>query len=133
MAIPYTPRSAPAARPAPQPAAAPRREKARGADSGRRGGERPIVAPPPAPAPYVPSVGNEDPPVPVGGEPQVSSGGTAGPEEAPAESGTVTQPAAGTAPAGMPDEVVAEEPVASPSAPATPTPQPGGATPPPEH
>jgi RNA polymerase sigma factor (sigma-70 family) len=129
--IPYRVRSTPPAPPA-QPVAAPRREPARAGESARRA-ERPIVAPPPEPAPYSPSVGNEDAPVAVGGGPQVSSGGTAAPDEEPAGTGTASEPAAGTPPAGLPEQTVPETPVAAPSTPAAPTPGPGGTTPPPEH
>jgi RNA polymerase sigma factor (sigma-70 family) len=126
--IPYRAGSAPVTRPA-QPAAAPRREKAAAGERARRA-ERPVVAPPPAPAPYV---GNEDPPIAVGGAPQVSSGGTAGPDEEPAGTGTVTEQPAGTPSAGLPDEPSPETPVAGSSTPEAPAPQPGGTTPPPEH
>jgi hypothetical protein len=121
-----------AARPA-QPAATPRREKAGAGDAPRRS-DRPLVAPPPEPAPYV---GHDDPPVAVGGAPQVTSGGTAAPDEAPAGTGTATDQTSGTAPGGtaepQPDAPAPDTPVAEPSTPAPPAPPTGGTTPPPEH
>jgi RNA polymerase sigma factor (sigma-70 family) len=132
-ASPYRPADPPATRAAQQPAAAPKREKRAAGGEGARRAHVPLVAPPPEPAPYVPSVGNQEAPVAVGGEPQISSGGTPGPAE-PEElgTGTATQEAAGTAPAADP-VAPPETPVAEPSTPAEPTPQPGGTTPPPEH
>jgi RNA polymerase sigma factor (sigma-70 family) len=132
-AAPFRAADTPATRTAQQPAAATRRDKpAAGGDAARRS-EVPLVAPPPEPAPYAPSVGNNEAPIAVGGEPQVSSGGTAGPAEEPElGSGTATQEAAGTPPAAEP-VAPPETPVAEPSTPAEPTPQPGGTTPPPEH
>jgi RNA polymerase sigma factor (sigma-70 family) len=126
--IPHRVRIAPAPAQA-RPAAAPRREKSAAAERPRHT-ERAIVAPPPEPAPYV---GNEEAPVAVGGAPQVSSGGSAGPAEDPVGSGTTTEPSAGTLPAAQPAQPAPPTPVASPSTPAAPTPQPGGTTPPPEH
>jgi RNA polymerase sigma factor (sigma-70 family) len=119
-----------ATRPA-QPAATPRHEKAGAGDAARRH-ERPLVAPPPAPAPYV---GHDDPPVAVGGAPQVSSGGTAAPDEPPAGTGTTTEQTSGTAPGGAtaPATPASDPPVADASTPAPAAPQPGGTTPPPEH
>jgi RNA polymerase sigma factor (sigma-70 family) len=113
-----------------KPATTGRREKAGGGETARRA-ERPIVAPPPEPAP--PYVGHDDPPVAVGAEPQVSSGGTPAPEEAATGTGTATEQTAGTAPAGTATaEPVAPAPEAPVTDPAAPT-QPGGTTPPPEH
>jgi RNA polymerase sigma factor (sigma-70 family) len=121
-----------ATRPA-QPAATPRREKAGAGDAARQS-DRPLVAPPPEPAPYV---GHDDPPVAVGGAPQVSSGGTAAPDEEPAGTGTATEQTSGTAPGGtaspQPEAPAQDTPVAEPSTPAPPAPPPGGTTPPPEH
>ena len=72
------------------PAAAPRRERAeQGAASVTE--EFEITAPPPDP---VRVVGQETPPFVVRERPQVASGGTAGPDETPAETGTATVPAA---------------------------------------
>jgi RNA polymerase sigma factor (sigma-70 family) len=126
--IPYRAGEAPATHAA-QPAAAPKREKS-GGGAAARTHEAPLVAPPPEPAPYV---GHDDPPVAVGGQPQVSSGGTAGPDEPVVGTGIATEETVGTPPASEPAAPTPEEPVAEPSTPAEPTPQPGGATPPPEH
>ena len=125
---PYRADTAPAAHPA-RPAAAPRREHAAAGERARRA-ERTLVAPPPEPAPYV---GHDDPPVSVGGSPQVSSGGTEGPAEEPAGSGVATEQSAGTAPVQEPAAPVEDPPVAEPSTPAPAVPEPGGTTPPPEH
>ena len=112
-----------------QPVATPRREQAGGGEAARRA-DRPLAAPPPEPAPYV---GHDDPPVAVGAEPQVSSGGAAAPEEEPAGTGTATEQTAGTAPAGIaatePPAPLTEAPVTDPAVPA----EPAGTTPPPEH
>jgi len=115
-----------ATRPA-QPAATPRREKAGGGGDARRTG-LPLVAPPPEPAPYV---GQDEPPLPVGGEPQVSSGGTPAPEEAPAPTGTATDEVT----AAPPPAETAEEPIpVEPASPVEPAPaQPGAEAPPAEH
>ncbi len=134
IVIPYRARSVPA-QPAAQPAAvAPRREQSAAADAdAARHSEPPLVAPPPEPAPYVPYVGKDEAPVAVGAQPQVSSGGTAGPDEEPAGTGVAIEETAGTAPTAEPATPAPEIPVAEPSTPAEPTPQPGGTTPQPEH
>jgi RNA polymerase sigma factor (sigma-70 family) len=123
--------SGPVTRPA-HPAT-PKHEKAGGAANARHP-DRPLVAPPPAPAPYV---GLDDAPVAVGGEPQVSSGGTAAPDETPVGTGTATDQTAGTTPgaaATAPNDTAASDaPDAAPSTPAETAPAPGGTTPPPEH
>jgi hypothetical protein len=88
-----------------------------------------ITAPPPAP---VPVTGHDEAPVLVGGEPQVSSGGTAAPEEESGEADTASGPApvAGSEPATDPKPAGTESPaaVASPVAPEST--QPGTNTPP---
>jgi len=118
---------------APQPATSPQREHSAGGGATRHA-ERPLVAPPPEPAPYV---GHDDSPVAVGGQPQVSSGGTAAPDEAPTGTGTATEQTAGTGPGGTAEPVKAtpapDTPVAEPATPAQPAPAPTGTTPPPEH
>jgi RNA polymerase sigma factor (sigma-70 family) len=126
--IPFRSGATPATAPAAPADATPKRDKSRaGADTRR---EQPIAAPPPAPAPYT---GHDDPPVAVGGAPQVSSGGHAGPDET--TGAVVSEPATGAVPdAATPpatEAPVAETPVAEP---ATPVPAPTGATTPPaEH
>jgi RNA polymerase sigma factor (sigma-70 family) len=141
-AVPVVRSTATTAHPAPltHPAAAPAgtRERDRAGTGGdaRRAADRPLTAPPPPSAPYV--GGHDDPPLAVNGGPQVSSGGTAAPEEQPAPSSPPTEPAAGTAPDVAPAaEAPATQPAAPPAAaPATPAPTPapsGGTTPPPEH
>jgi RNA polymerase sigma factor (sigma-70 family) len=114
---------APAAAPA-----APRRERA----AGRRAagaGTGAITAPPPA---AVPVTGHADPPVPIGGEPQVSSGGTAAPEDVAEETGMTGSP--GAVPVGSAEPATdaeipgAETPAAAP-APAPAEPATGGTSP----
>jgi RNA polymerase sigma factor (sigma-70 family) len=63
------------------------------------GWNSPITAPPPA---AFPVTGNDEPPVVVDDEPQLSSGGTAAPADEPAETGTAADPAAGVIPADGP-------------------------------
>jgi RNA polymerase sigma factor (sigma-70 family) len=128
--IPYRSGATPVAAPR-KPAAPDRAKERRGADRPR---QRAIAAPPPAAAP--PYTGHDEPPVAVGGAPQVSSGGHAAPEET--STGTIAEPAAGALP-----ETAVPDPAAPPAAdtppvaePATPSPTPapsGGTTPPPEH
>jgi len=111
-------RSAPAAA---APAAAPRERAVHRPAAADR--YEPIAAPPPAP---VPLKGADESPIPVGGEPQISSGGTRAPDEL-GESGAAAEPATGAQPvtsatpdrdAGLP---AAEAPTAEPSpAPAEP-------------
>jgi RNA polymerase sigma factor (sigma-70 family) len=86
QALPVHAAAAPAAA---APAAAPARERTRPASDGA------IAAPPPAP---VGAIDDEDAPVLVGAAPQVSSGGTAAPEDDTAETGAATEPAAGALP-----------------------------------
>jgi RNA polymerase sigma factor (sigma-70 family) len=113
------------ARPA-QPVAAPRRERAASGGGDARPAERPLVAPPPEPAPYV---GQDEPPVTMGGEPQVDSGGTPAPEEPP--TGTATEQVTGAPPAA---ETAEEPPPAEPALPVEPAPaQPRAEAPPAEH
>ena len=95
--------------PAAAHAVAPARTVAAPQAAARRPGARPrpadsepLVAPPPDPAPYT---GNDEPPVSVGAGPQVSSGGTAAPDDAPAaDKAPVPDAAVGEAPddAGRP-------------------------------
>ena len=134
-AIPARVAAGPATRRA-APAAAPRRERAeRHMASGA--GDVAITAPPPS---AVPVVGQDAPPVLVEARPQVSSGGTAGPDEAPAESGSANAPGAGEPASGAAaPETATHVPATAgqPAAPALPEAapaQPGGASPPPpEH
>jgi RNA polymerase sigma factor (sigma-70 family) len=99
--------------------------------------DEPIAAPPPAPVP----VPDEEPPVLVRAEPQVSSGGTAAPDAKADQTGTTGEHAAGVRPAGDPAgpatgaqppgaEAPASEqslPAAEPAPPsATASPPPGG-------
>ena len=128
--VPYRADDAPVAKPARPAAAAPRREKSAAGERSARQADKPLAAPPPEPAPYV---GHDDPPVAVGGAPQVSSGGTAGPDEEPAGSGVATDQTAGAPIAEEPPAASAEPPVAEPSTPAPPVPPSGSTTPPPEH
>jgi RNA polymerase sigma factor (sigma-70 family) len=115
---------APAAAAAP---AAPSRD--RGATKSAPATWEPITAPPPAP---VPIAGHDDPPVIVGGEPQVASGGTAAPEETSEEALAPAVPAGDAAPGGEAEastggevpaaETPAEEPAPAPAEPAAPAP-----------
>ena len=99
--------------------------------------EGPITAPPPAPV--VPVTGHDEPPVLVGGEPQVSSGGTRAPGEAPEETGTAAAPTVGAVPVGSTEPANAtfpdaEAPLAEPSPAPTEPARPGGtSSPPAEH
>jgi len=103
------------------PAAAPREHAGRGSELS----DEAITAPPPAP---VGAIDHEDAPVLVGGAPQVSSGGTAAPEDDAAETGTTTEPSAGA----LPEATATPAPGAEPAGTATPTaePTPTAATPP---
>jgi RNA polymerase sigma factor (sigma-70 family) len=114
-----------------RPASTLRRKQAGGGDAARHA-DRPLVAPPPEPAPYV---GHDDAPVAVGGKPQVSSGGTAAPDDAPIGTGTATEQSPGTGPGGTaePQAQTPDTPVAEPATPAQPATEPSGTTPPPEH
>jgi RNA polymerase sigma factor (sigma-70 family) len=126
--IPFRAGATPATAPAAPADATPKRDRSRAGAEAKS--DRPIVAPPPAAAP--PYTGHDDPPVAVGGEPQVSSGGHAGPDES---TGTVTEPATGVLPDAVTTpatEAPAEQPPVA--EPATPAPSPTGATTPPaEH
>jgi len=79
-------------------------------------GPQPLVAPPPDAAPYA---GHDDPPVSVGAGPQVSSGGTAAPDDTAVADKT-------PAPAAALDEAPqsAGLPVAATPGPVTPAPSP---------
>jgi RNA polymerase sigma factor (sigma-70 family) len=81
--------------------------------------DEPITAPPPAP---VPVSDDEESPVLVGGTPQVSSGGTAAPDEQVGETGTAGKHSAGVRPAddaapatGAQPPPAAQAPTAEPS------------------
>jgi RNA polymerase sigma factor (sigma-70 family) len=112
------------------PAAAPRERPAHRPAPGMR--DDPIVAPAPAP---VAVADEEEPPVLVGAEPQVSSGGTAAPDEsATGEQSTGTAPVGRAEPASEEEIPGAGEPVAEPSPELENPAQPGGtAAPPAEH
>ncbi len=81
----------------PRPGPSPRRRPPRAARRATAPADsEPLVAPPPDPAPYT---GNAEPPVSVGAGPQVSSGGTAAPDDAPAaDKAPVPDAAVGEAP-----------------------------------
>ena len=84
----------------------------------------PLVAPPPDPAPYT---GNAEPPVSVGAGPQVSSGGTAAPDDAPAaDKAPVPDGAVGEAPDEAAVPVATQDPAAVTPAP-SPAPSPAAA------
>jgi RNA polymerase sigma factor (sigma-70 family) len=112
---------------------APRRERAPSGPAQRMGDE-PITAPPPAP---VRVTGHDDPPVLVGAEPQVSSGGTAAPEEESDETAAVGSPQTDAAPAGSAQPATDAQVPTTQTPPAEPSPapsepaQPGSASPPP--
>jgi RNA polymerase sigma factor (sigma-70 family) len=117
-------------------AAAPARERATGGPAAGAYDE-PITAPPPEPVP-VPD--GADAPVAVGSKPQVSSGGTAAPDDKADAAASAGSPQAGALPAdgATPpadgDLPAAEAPATQPSpAPADPTQPSGSATPAPEH
>ena len=130
------PRSAPAPvfrAPAAAPAA-PRREPAVAGPEPDFGA---ITAPEPAREPVT---GQDEAPVLVGSKPQVSSGGTAAPDEEADESAAAVAPATGTAPVEGEEAATdaqlpaSEPPTTEPSpAPADPLQAGGTATPPPEH
>jgi RNA polymerase sigma factor (sigma-70 family) len=95
----------------------------------------PIVAPAPDPV-----TGEEELPVPVGAEPQVSSGGTAAPDEQTDETAAAAEPATGTAPEGSAGPAAETELPGAGTPDAEPSPEPedpalrGGTAPPPaEH
>ena len=115
-AVPIHIAQAPAAAAAP---AAPQRERA-ASDAGPRASDGPIAAPPPAP---VPVSGHDEPPVLVGGAPQVADG-------APQPDAATDEPAAPVALADEPAPAAGEEPAtgaqvpAAEAPPAEPAPQP---------
>ena len=82
------------------------------------------MAPPPDAAPYA---GNAEPPVSVGAGPQVSSGGTAAPDDAPAaDKAPVPDGAVGEAPDEAAVPVATQDPAAATPAP-SPAPSPAAA------
>jgi hypothetical protein len=132
-AAPVYPAAAHAVAPA-RTVAAP--QAAGGSDSRAPADSEPLVAPPPEPAPYT---GNAEPPVSVGAGPQVSSGGTAAPDDAPAaDRAPVPDGAVGEAPDEAAVPVATQDPAAvtpapspapSPAAPAAPAQSPASASP----
>jgi RNA polymerase sigma factor (sigma-70 family) len=115
------------------PAAVPRHQRAAGRSaSGAHDG--PITAPPPD---AIPATGQDTAPVVVDEQPQSSSGGTPGPDEAAADGGSAStppagEPATGSAQPGTETHVpaTAAQPAAPAPAPAEPA-EPGGAAAPP--
>jgi RNA polymerase sigma factor (sigma-70 family) len=109
--------------------AVPQRDFAAATDPSPAKWDRPITAPPPAP---VPIVGHDEPPVLIGDEPQVSSGGTAAPEELADDAAAPTLPADEEAPAPGGETTTGDEtpaaqtPPAQPSTPPTAPTSPGG-------
>ena len=128
-AVPIHIAQAPAAAAAP---AAPQRERA-ASDAGPRASDGPIAAPPPTP---VPVSGHDEPPVLVGGAPQVAAG-TPQPDAATDEPAAPVALADGPAPAAGEEPATGAQVPAAEAPPAEPAPQPAaspqpGATPSPE-